>query len=1071
MLLVIVMPMKAWAGDTELKTIKSTFTGATYGIAGETYATGTLTTSEGNDWIWNADGESKSPILQMTEVGGNVCLSAKLQAPSLDLISDFSVPGYIKEVTITLGGNIGAVQMSFGDRSFILDWNYSDNNLHTLGFPYDDLQLQSTLPNQAIQVTLYPREGSSEEPRLFVQSISIETEVTSIGDNNIISEFTDYDTNTNTLIASDTQHNWSLALPNDGTTLDGCYPTTWNDEECMYLRLMGGSSTYPRVTLTSNFPVVGKVKKIIVKAGGDLGFLNYMTDNGEQFNSEEVFGNVPYYKDLTLDFGSGIEMNGPLNIYLYAGRNVFLKSITIVLEGGATEVVGLTSTFCEFELWDTTDSFKVGSMKSKESTPWLAFIYDTTAPVYMTSIQFEEGSEPEPCMVIGGYSNTKELSFELQNDFRVSGSIKKIIVSFTGHLDVVSAFVFERNTSNENQQNVQITPHEGAGFTDAEMIFDGTIEYTDAYISLFMSGREPIFLKSITIVQEDDNGGNGGEAGGKCGENLNYTLTQLPYTVWVWDSETHQSVEAPAYKLTITGTGDMYDYDDWMNKVPWAEVNVESLTEIELPDGITRVGDNAFSGCYNATVNKLPESLTSIGAYAFYNLLNWQNADLQLPNNLTSVGNNAFTYSSGFTNLWLPASLTFIGDGAFSGISGLENFYVDEDNPVYKADGNAVIEKATNTLVVGNINTVIPNYIKTIGNYAFSNVNKETILIPNSVTSIGKNAFSGSYITSVEIPSSVTTIGDFAFNNCRNLVRVTIGSGVTSIGAYAFYYSTNITDVICYADPEALTWVSNNYDSKSFQPDKQTTMHVLASNLEKWQELFDFLNVTFVGDLSDLSVTISPITDETIVIASSLEGQDLNGNIYDNIYYSLDASTGNGYMDGYFYITQTTDMSIINDKTPGSHDVRSYFTGIILKLAPGSGVIVFNVRSIGNMMLAARIGEGTSTFAASNKNREVFIGYSVTEPTYVYIYAVDENPALVKAYTSEEPDLFNNVLFIYSIGVFPGLDPDGIKDIEQHQMVNDKSVNTWFDLSGKVQQGLPAKSGIYIRNGRKVVVK
>lgn len=1053
-----------WAGDTELKVIKSSFTGATYGVASETYSTGTLTTSEGNDWIWDANGENKSPVFQMTDVGGVACLSAKLKTSSLELSSDFRVPGNIREITMTLGGNIGTVQIFAGDGYYRYDLNYSDNNLHTTGFVYDDLPLQSTLPNQVIRITIFPKDASSEQP-IILHSFSIETEVISVGENSIISEFTEYDTDTNTLIASNEQHNWNLTLPDDGTTLENCYPTIWNEEQCMYMRLMNGTSSYPKLTLTSNFPVVGKVKKIIVKAGGDLGFLYYMTEHGELFYSEEVYNNVPYYKDLTLDFGSGIEMNGHLNVYLYAGRNMFLKSITIVMEDGATETVGYTSTFCEFDLWDTTESFKVGAMKSKEDTPWVAFIFDPTAPVNMTSVLFEEGSEPEECMVIGGYSNTKELGFELQNDFRVSGSIKKIIISFTGHLDVVTANVIERGTSVEKQQDVQIRPYGGAGFTDAELIFDATIEYADADIRLFMNGREPIFLKSITIIQEDDNGGSGEEPGGKCGDNLNYTLTQLPYTVWVWDNETYQSVESPAYKLTITGTGDMYDYDDWMNKAPWAKVNMESITEIILPDGITRVGDSAFYGCYQAKVNKLPDALTSIGAYAFYNVPYWQDEDLRLPNNLTSVGTHAFTYCSGIKNLWLPASLTSIGEGAFSIIYDLENFYVDEANPVYKAEGNAIIEKATNTLVVGNMNTVIPDYIETIGNYAFSYVNKEAIAIPSSVTRIGQFAFNGSYISRIDIPSSVTTIDYYAFYHCRNLFSVTIGSGVTSIGTNVFYNSNNIIDVICYADPEALTWTSNSYDSKAFMPDKTTTMHVRASDLEKWQEKFGFLNVTFVGDLGS---TIFPITDETIVISSSLEGQDLSDNIINNVYYNLDASTGNGYMDGYIYITKTTDMSLISDGTPGSDDVRNTFTGIILKVAPGKGVIAVNAKSIGNAQLAVRIGDGIPTYVSYNERREAYISYDVTEPTYVYIYAVGDGTALVKAYTNEGPDIYDNVLLIYSIDVYPGEDETGIEAIDNGQLTTGNRI---YDLNGQEMPNGKLPRGIFIVNGRKVLVK
>lgn len=1061
-LLTFVLPLTVWADGTELRDINCTFSGATYGVAGETYATGTLTTTEGNDWIWNAPGEYKSPIYGMTEVDGVVCLSAKLRSSSLELTSDFSVPGNIQDIFLTVGGNIGTIQVIFGDNSFTYALNYPDNKLHSMKFNYEGTTVQSTLPQQRISIVLYPKDENSNEP-MYLQYLSITTKVMTIGKNSIVSDIIGFDADTYTLLAEDKAYDWKMALPYSGATLEDAAPATWNDEQCLYMRVTSSNASYTNLTFISAFPVLGKVKKIIVKAGGDLGNLSYTKEDGEKVYSEDIFSNVPYYKDMILDFGEGLDMQDNLKFCFYVGRNTFLKSITLVMEDDAMEMEGLTSTFFAWDEWDITDSFKVGSMKTKEDTPWLAFIYPPV-PVYMTSIQFGEDAVPEECMLIGD-NDGKQLDIELQNQFTVTGPVRKIIVRYTGHIETIAADIVERGISGASEQFIQVTPHERAGFTDAELVFDGTIEYTDADIRMFMRGSEPVFLKSITIVQ-DDNGGGGDEPelSGKCGDNLEYALTKLNYTVYVWDYDTYEQVEAPAYRLTITGTGDMYDYDFDINKVPWDKVNVESITEIELPDGMTHVGDCAFYGSYQATVNKLPDALTSIGTYAFYNLLNWQCEDLRLPNNLTSVGAFAFIYGWGFKNLYLPASLTSIGDAAFSAITTLENFYVDEANPVYKADGNAIIEKATNTLVAANINTVIPNYIETIGYSAFCNLRIGTIAIPSSVTRIGRNAFSSAYITSIDIPSSVTTLEPYAFSSCSKLLSVTIGSGVTTIDSNVFYGSTNILDVYCYADPDALIWASNNYDARSFKPDKMTQMHVCAADLEKWQEKFAFLNVTFVGDLPEN--TISPITEETVLLSSSLEGKDLSDNTVNNIYYNLDASTGNGYRDGYIYITQTTDISLISDGNPGSEDVRDNFTGIILKVGPGKGVIVINARSIGKPQLAVRIGDGTPTYASHNERWETYISYNVTEPTYVYVYAVGDGAALVRAYGNGEEDIYNNVLLIYGISVYPGADEDGIQTIDNEQLTNDNEI---YDLSGKRLQGLPAKRGIYIVNGKKVL--
>lgn len=1059
MLLAAVLPLTVWADDTELKVFNSTFTGATYGVAGETYSTGTLTTDEGNDWTWEGEGELKSPVIQTTEVGGVTCLSAKLKTASFAISTDFSVPGNIQELFFTIGGNIGIFDINFGGQTFRYNLNLSDNGLHSYKFTYEGMELQSTNPGQKVTVVFYPKDESSSDP-ILIRYARIGTEVISLGNKSIISDFLDFDGYNNVFLTENNAYDWLLALPYMGTILEDAYPTTWNDEQCIYMRVTSSSSSYTNLRFTSAFPVLGKVKKIIINAGGDVRVASYTNSDGGTLYSEEAYESLPYYRDFVIDLGDGIEMDGNLMFDLVVGRNTFLNSVTIVIEDDAVEPEGLTSTFYAWEEWDVTDNFKVGAMKTKEDTPWLAFIYNPTAPVYMTSIKFGEDAEPEECMLIGN-NDGQPLEIELQNQFIVTGPVRKIIIKYTGHIESITADIIERGTG-ENEQFTRVTPREGFGFTEVELVFDGTIEYTDADIRMFLNGNAPIFLKSITIVQEE--GSSTEIPSGKCGDNLEYALTKLNYTVYVWDYDTYEQVEAPAYRLTITGTGDMYDYDFDINKVPWDKVNVESITEIELPDGMTHVGDCAFYGSYQATVNKLPDALTSIGTYAFYNLLNWQCEDLRLPNNLTSVGAFAFIYGWGFKNLYLPASLTSIGDAAFSAITTLENFYVDEANPVYKADGNAIIEKATNTLVAANINTVIPNYIETIGYSAFCNLRIGTIAIPSSVTRIGRNAFSSAYITSIDIPSSVTTLEPYAFSSCSKLLSVTIGSGVTTIDSNVFYGSTNILDVYCYADPDALIWASNNYDARSFKPDKMTQMHVCAADLEKWQEKFAFLNVTFVGDLPEN--TISPITEETVLLSSSLEGKDLSDNTINNIYYNLDASTGNGYRDGYIYITQTTDISLISDGTPGSEDVRDNFTGIILKVGPGKGVIVINARSLGKPQLAVRIGDGTPTYASHNERWETYISYNVTEPTYVYVYAVGDGAALVRAYGNGEEDIYNNVLLIYGISVYPGADEDGIQTIDNEQLTNDNEI---YDLSGKRLQGLPAKRGIYIVNGKKVL--
>lgn len=104
----------------------------------------------------------------------------------------------------------------------------------------------------------------------------------------------------------------------------------------------------------------------------------------------------------------------------------------------------------------------------------------------------------------------------------------------------------------------------------------------------------------------------------------------------------------------------------------------------------------------------------------------------------------------------------------------LESIVVASDNTKYRSEGNCLIETNTNTLIAGRKNSIIPDSVTTIGEYAFSGCTGLTsITIPDSVTSIGNWAFSGcSGLTSITIPDSVRTINWRAFEECSGLEKV-----------------------------------------------------------------------------------------------------------------------------------------------------------------------------------------------------------------------------------------------------------------------------------------------------------
>ena len=147
---------------------------------------------------------------------------------------------------------------------------------------------------------------------------------------------------------------------------------------------------------------------------------------------------------------------------------------------------------------------------------------------------------------------------------------------------------------------------------------------------------------------------------------------------------------------------------------------------------------------------------------------------------VTSIGGYAFSGCSGLTSVTIPNSVTSIGDYAFRGCSGLTSVTVDKNNGTYDSRNNcnAIIETSTNKLIVGCNNTIIPNSVTSIGEFAFSDCSGLTsVAIPNSVTSIGESAFARcSGLTSVTIPNSVTSIGSWTFYGCSGLTSVTFNA-------------------------------------------------------------------------------------------------------------------------------------------------------------------------------------------------------------------------------------------------------------------------------------------------------
>ncbi|MCI7422628.1 MAG: leucine-rich repeat domain-containing protein [Ruminococcus sp.] len=279
------------------------------------------------------------------------------------------------------------------------------------------------------------------------------------------------------------------------------------------------------------------------------------------------------------------------------------------------------------------------------------------------------------------------------------------------------------------------------------------------------------------------------------------------------DNPYYQSIDGIIYSKDGKAIGpvppaipfDSVDFDGITAIGDFAFCCRESEKEFVIPKQITSIGDFAFYGCCEedywanfdeeTSVNvQLNEGLTSIGDYAFSNIGYLR--EMELPDSLLTLGKAAFS-STSLESITIPSKITAIPDLLFKDCIRL--------NAVTLPEGITEIGEWAFYRLYEMTNIQLPSNLKTIGAHAFQAFGGTTINIPDSVEYIGEYAFYGNKsLASVKLSKNITKIEPYTFYDC-GLKSITIPEGVTEIGEGAFRQN-HLTSVKL---PETLRKIDN----------------------------------------------------------------------------------------------------------------------------------------------------------------------------------------------------------------------------------------------------------------------
>lgn len=315
-----------------------------------------------------------------------------------------------------------------------------------------------------------------------------------------------------------------------------------------------------------------------------------------------------------------------------------------------------------------------------------------------------------------------------------------------------------------------------------------------------------------------------------------------------------------------------------------------SIESISIPEGeIASIGWKTFKGCTELKEISLPNSIKTIGYYAF------EGSGIQsikLPSKLETISERAFGDCKNLTSVTIPNSVTIISDRAFEGNTSLQEVTIGtglEELRDYVFSNCSMLKKVT-----------FAGSVESIGEGCFMNCKSlKSIELPKGVVNIcggfdsefEYGAFQGCVsLEKVLLPNTVKSIDCSAFKNCNNLTSIVIPPSVTEIEDYALgyidagingkmpgftIYGTKGTAAETYAKENGFAFVEHKHKTVSETTKATTTKD--GSIVSTCTECGEDVSIKKIAKVSRISLSKTAYSYDGKVKTPSVTVKDANG--------------------------------------------------------------------------------------------------------------------------------------------------------------------------------------------------